>query len=148
VTRGDGYAGSQLFLPMDIAGSIAAANASGSLSTVAAAFFPPASVAPGEAEFLIIGFRAIGCGDAPIGLPIGPAAASLLDGTEEAYGAEVEVVATGSVVTIDCGADSGSANASPATAAAFDGTQPIIAAGLVAVIAVGGGIALVRRARA
>jgi hypothetical protein len=80
--------------------AIAAANTTGSLVGVAAAFLPPDAVPAGEAAFLDITFKAIGCGTAELGLPTGATDAALLDGREATYGDTLEVsTIAGSVTT-------------------------------------------------
>src|SRR5262245_42357553 len=102
VPRGP-YASAQLFLGGTDA-AIDVANDSGRLSTVAAAFLPPGAVPPGTSEFLEVGLRAVGCGPVELGLPVGPADAALIAGTDAAYGEQIPVDATNGAVTIDCGA--------------------------------------------
>jgi hypothetical protein len=102
VTRGTPHAGAAIFAPSDIAGAIASANQTGRLATIATAFIPPDSVPAGDADFLVITFRAVGCGTSSLGLPAGPADAVLLDGREATYGNGIEVTTTGGEVTVDC----------------------------------------------
>src|SRR5262245_20974724 len=100
VTRGQPFAGSQLFLGADAA-AIGAANGSGKLKTVAAAFLPPGNVPTGDKEFLIVGFKATACGSVTLGLPVGVADAQLLDGRDgPTYGLALKVTAAGGKVDI------------------------------------------------
>lgn len=101
VTRATPFANAPIFLGAEPA-AIANANATGMLSTVAAAFVPPGSVAAGDADYLVIGFRAIGCGESGLDLPIGRANVVLLDGRESTYGEELPVRSIRGSVTIDC----------------------------------------------
>jgi hypothetical protein len=98
VTRGAPYASAPVF----VAGgpsAITAANSSGRLAGVAAAFLPPGSVPAGEADFLVIEFKAISCGQSELGLPVGPSDAALVDGRAATYGAPLEVATRGGIVT-------------------------------------------------
>src|SRR5262245_8116264 len=99
ITRGEAYATAPLFTGAGD-GAIDAANESGTLSTVAAAFLPPGSVPAGEADFLVIEFKAIGCGQTELILAEGASGATLLDGRDETYGEPLPVTATGASVTI------------------------------------------------
>jgi len=117
------YADAPIFLGATDA-AIAAANTSGRLATVAAAFLPPSSVPAGKAEFLEIGLRAVGCGRAELDVPAGPADALLLDGRDGGYGLTLAVTATSGEVTIDCsksGSDSSGTTADAAQPDAGDG---------------------------
>src|SRR5262245_11683785 len=117
------YAPAPIFVGANDA-AIAAANLTGRLSTVAAAFLPPGSVPAGNAEFLEIGLRAVGCGPADLEVPAGPADAMLLDGTDRGYGETLTVNPTSGEVTIDCsktGGDSGGTTADAAQPNAGDG---------------------------
>jgi hypothetical protein len=82
--------------------AITAANASGSLTTVAAAYLPPGSVPAGDRQFLVITFKAIACGQSTLGLPVGAADAGLLDGRAATYGHPVTVTAVAGAVTVSC----------------------------------------------
>jgi hypothetical protein len=113
------YAAAPIFLGGNDA-AIAAANASGRLSTVAAAFLPPGSVPAGSAEFLEIGLRAVGCGQADLELPAGPADAMLLDGTDRDYGETLTVDSTSGAVMIDCSKSGGDSGGRTADAARQD----------------------------
>jgi len=123
VIRGSAWGSSTVFLGADPKG-IGAANSSGKLKTVAAAFLPPGSVPAGTADFLVIGFAASGCGDTKLTLPIGSADATLLDGGAS-YGAPIKVASTkpGSV-TIACTG----ATVAPVAAGA-SGAPPPLASG-------------------
>jgi hypothetical protein len=139
VDRGTPHAGAAIFAPPDLAGAIAAANQAGKLATVATAFLPPASVPPGDADFLIITFTAVGCGRSDLGLPAGPMDAVLLDGRPETYGDAWWVTTTGGTVDILC---------DDATAAPADGATPWLMLGLAAgvvVVAAAGGLLLFQR---
>src|SRR5262245_49038465 len=100
------YATAPIFLGATDA-AIAAANTSGRLATVAAAFLPPGSVPAGPAEFLEIGLRAVGCGRTELGVPAGPADAMLLDGSGSDYGQTLTVGAISGNLTIDCAGNGG-----------------------------------------
>jgi hypothetical protein len=82
--------------------AIAAANASGSLTTVAAAYLPPGSVPAGDRQFLVITFKAIACGQSTLSLPVGAADGGLLDGRAASYGAPVTVTGIAGVVLVSC----------------------------------------------
>jgi ABC-type phosphate transport system substrate-binding protein len=82
---------------------IARANATGKLTQMAAALLPPDTIAPGDADFLTITFKAIASGATDLGLPVGPLDAALLDGRTDRYGLALPVATTGGTVTI-CGA--------------------------------------------
>jgi hypothetical protein len=98
VAKGAGYAGAALFLGASPA-NITTANASGSLKTVAAAYFAGTGPTPiGDQDFLDIVFKATACGTSTIGLPIGAADAVLTD----ANGATLAVTTTGGTVALAC----------------------------------------------
>lgn len=154
VARGAAYADAPIFLPADMTAAISAANSSGRLATVAAALIPPGSVPAGPAEFLVVTFRAVGCGTSELGLPVGPLDGSMIDGSEATYGGELPVVATGGTVTTcvaggDAPADSSPPASGPGPAAA-DGGPPWLVIGRLGAIAVAAaaGIAWLARGRA
>src|SRR5262245_52130536 len=98
VVRGAAYADASVFSGASAA-AITAANTSGKLIGVAAAFLPPDAVPAGDAAFLDVTFKAIGCGTASLGLPTGVTDASLLDGRPDTYGAALPVgTVAGSVI--------------------------------------------------
>jgi hypothetical protein len=105
VTPGVAYAGAPIVVPADLGPLVEAANADGSLAQVAAAFLPPATVAPGPAEFLVVRFRAVGCGQTPLELPVGPADAAMIDGRQETYGDAVSITSASGQVTTCVAAD-------------------------------------------
>jgi MYXO-CTERM domain-containing protein len=157
VTPGAPYASASLLLAADEA-AIVAANKSGELKTAAAAFFPPGSVPAGEADFLVVEFRAISCGTVDLGLPVGPLDASLIDGREATFGDELTVATTGATVsTCAAGGDvpasptppAGSAASPTATTTDSGPPWPVIGLiGLAVAIAAGGLWLARRRARA
>ncbi len=100
VTLGEPYAGA-FFVGAGAAG-IAGANADGSLDTVAAGFFAPDVVPAGDADFVRVTFKAIECGVSPLGLPIGPTDAALLDGSDASYGDGLPVTTIGGSVSVEC----------------------------------------------
>ena len=119
VTRAAAYVDAPVFTGAS-AIAITAANTTGSLVGVAAAFLPPDAVPAGESGFLDITFHAIGCGTAQLGLPAGGTGASLLDGSPATYGNALQVSTVGGYVftcVAPCAtaAPSGSAPASPST---------------------------------
>ncbi|HYO42976.1 MAG TPA: hypothetical protein VES19_07215 [Candidatus Limnocylindrales bacterium] len=114
VARGAPYASSTLFLGAD-ATAIASANKSGKLKTVAAAFLPPASIATGDQEFLAIELKAIGCGQVKLGLPVGSADATMLDGRASSYAANLKVATTGATLTVTGCSDAGPGSSAPAS---------------------------------
>jgi hypothetical protein len=99
VTPGAAYAQAPIVLPQDLASAVASANQAGRLAQVAAAFLPPASVSSGPAVFLVVKFRAVGCGTTALELPVGPRDAAMIDGSQEAYGVSIDVTAVGGQVT-------------------------------------------------
>jgi hypothetical protein len=151
VTPGGPYASAPIFLPHDVASSIAAANARGKLATIAAAFLRPAfAPASPSTPFLVIELKAVGCGQAVLGLPAGAVDATMLDGRTASYGQELTVGTTGATITIACsgaagpaaaralsgaaGSGSSAASALPAHAAGTDG-PPVAVIALVALAA-------------
>lgn len=112
VTRGAPYASSPLFLAAD-AKAIETANRSGRLKTVAAAFFPPASVPAGDQEFLVVEFKAIACGQSDLALPVGAVDAAMLDGREATYGAPLKITTKPGRVVVDCGGGVAGSTATP-----------------------------------
>ena len=105
VSRGTPYADAPVFTGA-AAAAITAANTSGKLAGVAAAFLPPDAVPAGDRDFLVIEFKAIACGQADLGLPVGPVDAGLLDGRAATYGDPLAITAIGGSVTISCGGGS------------------------------------------
>ena len=141
VNPGRPYEDATVFLGAD-ADAIATANATGSLDTVAAAFLPPAFVPTDDQEFVVITFRALGCGASQLGLPVGPAAGALLDGTAASYGSPLRVTATGATVSL-CGvtaASTDAAIASPGTTRDGLPISPMVLVGLAATALVGAGL--------
>ena len=81
VQRGAPYADAGMVAPSDVAGAIAAANSNGQLSSVMAAFMPPTVLPAGDQDFLDITFKATGCGQTTIRLPLtGDAILKVIDG--------------------------------------------------------------------
>jgi len=153
VTRGAPFADAPVFVAGD-ATAIAGANKSGKLAQVAAAFLPPGSVPPGDADFLVVEFKAVGCGRSDLGLPVGPGDASLIDGSAATYGSNLTVSTSGgTVTTCSAGGAAVASSASPATTPAADssGGPPLLSVvfAVVAVIAIACAMAWwMRRSRA
>ena len=100
VSAGSAYAAAPIFEPPDLTTDIRNANTIGHLAQIAAAFVPPGSVPQGTASFLVIRFRAVGCGQTDLKLPSGPLNAQMISaGQGEAYGQPVPVVTTKGHVT-------------------------------------------------
>jgi hypothetical protein len=97
VTRGAPYAGAPVFTGASTL-AITAANTTGSLVGVAAAFLPPDAVPAGDADYLDVTFKAVGCGTAQLGLPTGVTDAGLLDGSAGTYGNALGVSTVGGTV--------------------------------------------------
>ena len=117
VTWGTHFANAPVLIPSDMAGAIAQANTTGKLYKLAATFLVPTdSVPAGDADVLSITFKATGCGNVPLGLPVGPNDASLLDGRDDTIGNALPVTTSPGQVTVDCNATA-SASASPSSAA-------------------------------
>ena len=57
----------------------------------------------GAADFVSITFKAVACGKADIGLPVGPLDAVLLDGRTDTYGEGLPVTTTGGSIDVACG---------------------------------------------
>ena len=123
VTWGAPFANAPVLIPTDMAGAIAQANSTGKLHQLAASFLAPTdSVPAGDADVLSITFNAIACGNIPLGLPVGPYDASMLDGNEATVGNTLPVTTSGGSVTVDCGG-AASSSASP-TASSADSPTP------------------------
>jgi hypothetical protein len=134
VRWGEPFATAPILLPSDMQAAVDAANTSGRLATVAAAFLPPGNVPAGDADFLVIELRAVGCGETELGLPVGPADAQMLDGREGTYGQPVEVSTSPGRVSL-CAAAPGetppvTGAGSPAPGAPSDDTTGTPADGL------------------
>jgi len=97
VTRGSAYAEAAVFNGASQI-AISAANTTGSLIGVAAAFLAPDAVPAGDAVFLDVTFKAIGCGIVELGLPTGVTDAAMLDGSAETYGNLLSVATVGASV--------------------------------------------------
>jgi len=145
VTPGAAYAAAPVFLPQDLAAAIRSANQSGHLAQIAAALTPPDAIPAGTANFLFVGFSAVGCGTTGLRLPAsGPFNAQMISGQPEAYGHEVPVTTVGGQVVTCVGPDAVTADAGPAdpvtgTTASngiTDGGLPLGLLGAVGVIAV------------
>src|SRR5262245_7088473 len=103
ITRSPAWASAPVYLAGD-AKAIATANSKGNLQNVAAAFFPPTSVPAGNQEFITVGFKAVGCGTATLGVPTGRVDSTMLDGRANTYGATIKLTTTGGTVTVCQGA--------------------------------------------
>lgn len=136
LTRGAPHAGAPIFVPSDLAAAIGVANQAGTLVTIATAFLPPASVPPGDADFLVITFTAVGCGRSDLGLPAGPLDAVLLDGRPDTYGNGLPVTTTGGSVDVLCDG----VTAGPPT-------WVLLGLTAVVVVAAAGGLLLLQRSR-
>jgi hypothetical protein len=136
-----------IFVPSDMKPAIAAANKAGKLQTIATAFIPPASVPAGDADFLVIGFKAVGCGTSELGLPVGPLDAVLLDGRPDTYGAGLPVTTRGGAVDVPCDGTTGAP--APGNASGGNGGSPWMPLGLAAGVAaaLAGGLVLLQRSR-
>jgi len=92
VTRGSAYQAAPIFLPENLDSDIQAANATGHLAQIAAAYTPPTAVPPGASTFLVVTFRAVACGQTDLTLPAtGPFNAQMISGQQPGYGAPVPV---------------------------------------------------------
>lgn len=98
VVRATPYASAPVFAGAG-SSAIEAANSDGHLVNVAAAFLSPDNVPAGEADFLDVTFRAVGCGTSQLGLPVGDTDAGLLDGRTASYGNALTVSTLGGWVT-------------------------------------------------
>jgi hypothetical protein len=119
-TRAAAWDGAAILQPANLATAITTANTSGKFKKIAAAFLPPDFLPSGDQDFLSLTFKAIGCGPATIGLPIGPEDGLVLDGSDATYGATVKgTKGVGATVTIGgcTAAPSPSAGASAAASA-------------------------------
>lgn len=100
VALGAAYRSAPIVLPEDIEATVRAANATGRLTQIAAAYTPPDAVPPGAVTFLVVRFRAVGCGDTDLVLPArGPFDAQMISGQSDLYGVEIAVATKGSHVT-------------------------------------------------
>lgn len=149
VDRGSGYATAPVFVPRDLQSTINAANTTGHLAQVAAAFTPPDFVPPGNASFLVVRFQAVGCGQTDVSLPTaGPFNAQLISGQPKGYGLEVPVTTAGAHVTTCVGADRVAGDVAHAGLVTLSGAFPVaplaIAVAVVAGIVAVAGFALVR----
>jgi len=142
VTPGAAYSSAPVFLPADLAADIKAANASGHLAQIAAAFTPPNAVPAGPADFLVVAFRAVGCGQTDVSLPkSGPFNAQLISGEGDLYGHEVQVATTSSAHVTTCvGPDAVSTSVSTTNGSlvgSADGGLPVGLIGVSGLLAVG-----------
>ena len=114
VAKGSPFAGAQLWVPSNGPNdAVASANASGKLAQVAALFISPPGVAAGAQDFIDVTFKATGCGQVALGLPLGNLDGQITDGsnTDNWGGSTVPVSASGGSVTIDsCSGDAGSSD--------------------------------------
>jgi hypothetical protein len=149
VSAGPAYARAPIFEPPDLATDVLHANMTGRLAQLAAAFTPPASVPAGTGVFLVIRFRAVGCGQTDIGLPaVGPFNAQMISGEASDYGNVVPLTTTGGHVTT-CVTPSVAAAASTDTSASGTGavgvSLPLALLGVAAFISLGLFVALALR---
>jgi hypothetical protein len=158
VTPGGAYSAAPVFLPANMSADIKAANQSGHLAQVAAAFTPPDSIPPGATNFLFVSFWVVGCGKSDLRLPAsGPFNAQMISGQPDVYGREVPVSTVDGQVITCVGADAVTADAGPADVSMAsvkasngitDGGLPLGLLGVAGVIAVavfGGLVWLARR---
>ena len=127
LTRGAPWASAPLFVAGDAA-AIAAANKSGKLKNVSAAFFPPGSVPAGDAEFITIEFKAVGCGQVKLGLPVGAVDGGMLDGRTNTFGSALKVTATGATVTLCSAGGSASPSLAPGETPAAQASGDVLGA--------------------
>jgi len=151
VALGTPYASAPIVLPEDIEAAVLAANTTGRLAQIAAAHTPPDAVPAGAATFLVVRFRAVGCGETDLTLPArGPFDAQMISGASDVYGDEVPVSTAGAQVTTCVGPDAITADPSDLDidGAAMTGL-PVALVGAGGVIAAGllGGLALRARRR-
>jgi len=126
VTRAAPYADASVFSGASPL-AITAANTTGSLTGVAAAFLPPDAVPAGDAAFLDVTFKAIGCGTVQLGLPTGVTDADLLDGRPATYGASLAVSTVGATVaTCVTSSPTPSGGVSPSGSAAASGSASAV----------------------
>jgi hypothetical protein len=141
VTPGAAYARAPIIVPGDLGSLVEAANAGGNLAQVAAAFLPPATVAPGPSEFLVIAFRAVGCGSTDLALPVGPEDAAMIDGRQGTYGDPISITSADGQVTTCVAADEVTSTLDELPVAATSGGAPpallAAAAGVLAVAFIG-----------
>jgi hypothetical protein len=143
VSPGAAYRTAPILLPKDIAADIRNANATGRLAQIAAAQTPPDAVRPGSANFLVVWFQAVGCGQTDILLPAGgPFNAQIISGQSEGYGNEVPVATANAHVTTCVGPDAVTTDSSDpgmgGTAGSAFPVGLIGAAGVIAVALLGG----------
>lgn len=138
VALGAAYRSAPIVLPPDIEATIRAANATGRLAQIAAAYTPPDAVPRGTATFLVVRFRAVGCGATDLALPHGgPFDAQMISGESDVYGREVAVATTGGHVTTCVRPDAVTADISELdTDGAVVTGLPVGSIGAVGVIAV------------
>ena len=118
-TRGASWDGAPILQPANMATAIATANSTGKLKKIASAFLPPDSLPAGDQDVLTLTFSATGCGQATIGLPIGPEDGLVLDGADATYGNTLKgTKATGATVTIKSSAPCSSPAPSSGSSAA------------------------------
>ena len=147
VSRGSAYAAAPIFEPQDLTTVIGKANQTGHLAQIAAAFAPPDAVPTGTASFLVIRFRAVGCGQTDLGLPTsGQFNAQMISGRTDAYGQPVPVVTSAGHVTTCVSVDAVTADASGSDSAADGPPVGLIGmGGLIAAGAIGALVFLARR---
>ena len=140
VRPGPDYETAPIFLPRDLEADIRTANVTGHLAQVAAAYTPPDAVPAGTADFLVIRFQAVGCGQSDLRLPSsGPLNAQMISGERDAYGHEVPVAATthGQVTTCAAAGAVTVDPTDPGSGAETAAMIPIPFIGAAGVIAVG-----------
>ena len=150
VERGAGYSLAPVFVPHDLQADIKLANATGHLAQIAAAFTPPDAVPAGTASFLIVHFRAVGCGQTAISLPTsGPFNAQMISGQSSVYGADIPVTTSSGRVTTCVGPDVVSeGDVASGQAAAPDPSAPVAIAGVAVGVAIAAAVgAFVFRSR-
>jgi len=138
VEPGTAYASAPIFLPVDIAGDIRTANATGYLAQVAAAHTPPAAVPPGSASFMVVRFRVVDCGSTELALPAGgPFDAQMISGGADAYGHELAVATAGGRVTTCVGPAAVSVDARSPAPGPTGGPNPLRFVGLAGLVGIG-----------
>lgn len=151
VALGTRYVSAPIVLPEDIEATVLAANTTGRLAQIAAAHTPPDAVPPGAATFLVVRFRAVGCGETDLALPArGPFDAQMISGQSDVYGREVPVSTAGAQVATCVGPTAITADASDLDtdgAALTDSPVGLLGAGGVIAAGLLGGLAWRSRRR-
>lgn len=136
VTPGASYADAPIFVPQDLGAAVRAANLTGKLAQIAAAFTPPGATPAGANDFLVVRFRAVGCGQTDLQLPIGPSDAALISGAADDYGASIPLTTSGGHVTTCVSADQVTQDAAALAATPGDAGPPLGLLGAVAAAAI------------